>query len=119
MVAQNQKCGGVVQTISMVCGNVQIHLKEPKRFERMPTLALTFKVMSMDKNGHIIWPTSFDVLTRARLRKQARILLQKMIDDPLNPVDATMEPALTGEGTSSVWKGAPKRTLVIVQPELA
>jgi hypothetical protein len=42
------------------------------------------------------------------------VLLKKMIDDPLNPVDATMEPALTGTGTSEVWKGAAKRQLVPV-----
>jgi hypothetical protein len=48
-----------------------------------------------------------------------RALLKKMIDDPLNPVDASMAPALTGTGTSSVWKGAPKRQLVVVQQEVA
>ena len=114
-----QKRGGVVQTISMVCGNVQIHMKEPISRERMPTLALTFKVLSMDKNGHIIWPTSFDTVTQAALRKQARTLLRAMIDDPLNPTDATMEPAMTGTGTSSVWVGAPQRQLVIVHPEIS
>ena len=43
---------------------------------------------------------------------QARSLLRKMIDDPLNPMDSSMELAMTGTGTSSVWKAAPKRKLV-------
>ena len=81
-----QRRGGVPQTISMVCGNVVIELKEPRKLERMPTMALAFFVLSMNKNGHIVWPTNFDARTRAALRLQARALLQKMIDDPLNPV---------------------------------
>ena len=74
---------------------------------RGPTLTLTFFVLTMDKTGHIVWPTNFEARTRAALRMQARALLQRMIDDPLNPVDSTMAPALTAEGTSAVWKGAP------------
>ena len=74
------------QSISMVCGNVVLELKEPVKLERMPTMTLTFFVLSMDKKGHIVWPTNFDARTRAALRLQARALLQKMIDDPLNPV---------------------------------
>ena len=80
----------------------------------MPTATLTFKVLSLDKNGHIIWPTTFEAKTQAALRMQARALLQKMINDPNNPVDATMAPALTGTGTSSLWAGAPRRQLVEV-----
>ena len=72
----------------------------------MPTLTLTFFVLSMDKSGHIIWPTNFSARSQAALRMQARALLQKMMDDPLNPVDSTMAPALTGLGTSAVWQGA-------------
>ena len=41
---------------------------------------------------------------REALRKQARALLKKMIDDPLNPVDESWAPALTGTG------GATRRT---------
>ena len=50
---------------------------------------------------------------------QERALLQKMIDDPLNPVDSTMAPALTAEGTRAVWKGGPQRELIVVQPQVA
>jgi len=114
-----QRRGGVPQTISMVCGNVTIELKESVMQERMPTLTLTFFVLSMDKTGHIVWPTNFEARTRAALRMQARALLQKMIDDPHNPVDSTMAPALTAEGTSAVWQGAPQRELIVVQPEVA
>jgi hypothetical protein len=111
--------GGKPETISMICGNVLASLKEPKDGEAMPTATFTFKVLSMDKNGHIIWPTSFEAKTQAALRMQARALLQKMIDDPNNPVDSTMAPALTGTGTSSVWAGAPQRKLVEVAMEVA
>ena len=85
----------------------------------MPRLRMTFFVLTMDKTGHITWPTSFDDRTQAALRKQARALLQQMIDDPLSPVDSTMAPALEGTGTSSIFQGAPRRQLVTVQPEMA
>jgi hypothetical protein len=101
-----------------VCGNVIVELKESATQERMPTLTLTFFVLSMDKSGHIVWPTNFSARTQAALRMQARALLQKMIDDPLNPVDSTMAPALAGLGTSAVWQGAPRRQLVVVQPQM-
>ena len=107
--------GGKPETISMVCRNVIIHLKQPKDHERMPTASFTFFVLSMDKNGHIIWPTTFDAKTQAYLRNQARALLQKMMDDPNNPVDSTMAPALTGRGTGNLWQGAPQKKLVRVQ----
>jgi len=113
-----QRRGGVPQTISMVCGNVMVELKESATQERMPTLMLTFFVLSMDKSGHIVWPTNFTARTQAALRMQARALLQKMLDDPLNPVDSTMALALTGLGTSAVWQGAPRRQLVVVQPQV-
>ena len=102
----------------MVCGNVIVQLKESATQAQMPTLTLTFFVLSMDKSGHIIWPTNFSARSQAALRMQARALLQKMMDDPLNPVDSTMAPALTGLGTSAVWQGAPRRQLVVVQPQV-
>ena len=111
--------GGKPTTISMVCGNVLAELKEPKDGEAMPTATFTFKVLSMDKNGHVIWPTTFEAKTQAALRMQARALLQKMIEDPFNPVDETMAPALTGTGSSSLWKGAPVKKLVEVTMEAA
>ena len=79
----------------MVAGNVLVHFKEPVRERRMPTLELTFGVLTMDRSGHITWPTNFDAATQAALRMQARALLAKMIADPLNPVDAAFQPALT------------------------
>ena len=85
----------------------------------MPTATLTFFVLSMDKTGHIIWPTLFDAKTQAALRMQARALLQKMMDDPANPVDSTMAPALTGRGTCALWVGAPQRKLVEVAMQVA
>ena len=88
----------------MVCGNVLIDFKEPIDLSAMPTLQVTFFVMTMDKTGHIVnvWPTDYDDRTRAQLRKQARVLLKRMIDDPYNPVDSTMAPALAGAGSSTV-----------------
>jgi hypothetical protein len=117
--AAEEARGGRPETISMVCGKVIAELKEPKSGEAMPMATFTLFVLSMDKNGHIIWPTNFEAKTQAALRMQARALLQKMIDDPNNPVDATMAPALTGTGTSSLWAGAPRRQLVEVAMEVA
>ena len=114
-----QKRGAVPSSISMVCGNVLCKLKESVKEASMPTMTITFFVLTMNKAGHITWPTIFATGTQAALRLQARALLKKMIDDPLNPVDATMAPALTGAGTSSVWEGAPRREMVVVQPEVA
>ena len=111
-----QRRGGAPTALSMVCGNIHVNLKEPRSFKSMPVFSLTFKVLSMDNTGHIIWPTTFTAQTQAALRAQARALLRKMIADPLNPCDMTMAPALTGTGTSSVWQGAPRRRLVVVQP---
>ena len=98
----------------MVCGHVIAKLAESRTDEYMPRATLTFYVLSMDKNGHIIWPTLFSDKAQAQLRQQARTLLRQMIDDPLNPCDSTMEPAMTATGTSSIWQGAPKRKLVEV-----
>ena len=99
-------------TMSMVCGNVQVHFKEPRQEEHMPTLKLTFFVLTMDRTGHITWPIDFAAPTKAALRMQARALLSKMIDDPYNPVDSTFAPALVGPGTSGLFKPAAKRKLV-------
>ena len=52
----------------MVCGNVLIDVKAPKdETSSMATLELTFFVLSMDKTGHIIWPTAFEAPTQAQL----------------------------------------------------
>ena len=112
--AADQRRGIVPHTISMVCGSVKAKLTVSRTDAYMPRASLQFFVLSMDKNGHIIWPTSFDAHTRAALRMQARAHLRAMIDDPKNPCDSTMEPAMTGTGTSAIWQGAPKRKLVEV-----
>ena len=54
----------------MVCGNVIVQLKEPKGKDRMPTLTITFFVLSVDKTGHIVWPTEFEPPAKAALRMQ-------------------------------------------------
>ena len=92
-----QRRGGVPQSISMVCGNVTIELKESVTQERMPRRSRSPSSCSRwTKTGpHHVAPTNFEARTRAALRMQERALLQKMIDDPLNPVDSTMAPALT------------------------
>ena len=88
------------KAMAMVCGNVLLHYKEPVKQRAMPTLTIHFFVLSMDKNGHIIWPTNFDTLTSATLRKQARGLMKQMLDDPLYPIDPTAVAALTQSSSS-------------------
>ena len=109
-----QRRGGVPQTISMVCGNVIIKLKESRSDAYMPYLRLIFYVLTMNASGHITWPTNFAAATKAALRMQVRAQLKKMIDDPLNPVDETMSPALTGPGSDSIFEPAKRRMLVVV-----
>ena len=111
-----QRRGVVPSSLSMVCGNMDVKFRESRTKKNMPSLTLTFKVLTMDSAGHITWPTMFAAATQAALRLQARSLLRKMIDDPLNPCNNQMAPALVGTGMSSVWQGPPRRTLVVVQP---
>ena len=84
--------------MSMVAGNVVIAYKVPKNRLKCPTLKIIFYILTMDANGFITWPTNYDLSTQAQPRKQARVLLKRMIDDPLNPCDETMLPALTQTG---------------------
>lgn len=109
-----QRRGAVPEVMSMVCGNVRVEFEESIDESTMPSLKLIFYVMSMDKTGHIIWPTAFEKTAQAQIRLQARALLKKMIDDPLNPCDTTMEPALHGAGTGALWKPPPKRKMIVV-----
>lgn len=81
--------------ISQVVGNVSIILKEPKEERAMPTGSITFAAASMDKRGHINWPTLFAPRTAAALRKQIRFHLEKMIDDPTYPTLTQFTPSLT------------------------
>ena len=94
----DQRRGGVPTTMSMVAGNVVIAYKVPKNRLKCPTLKIIFYILTMDANGFITWPTNYDLSTQAQPRKQARVLLKRMIDDPLNPCDETMLPALTQTG---------------------
>ena len=110
-----QRRGAVPESISMICGNPVAKLSERLDGSTMPVAEFKLLVLTMDKAGHITWPTKFELRTQAALRLQARALLKKMIDDPENPVDATMAPALVGMGTSALWQGAPKRKLVVVE----
>jgi len=93
-----QRRGGVPTTISMVAGAVIIEYNVPIKKNKCPTIKITLFILTMDKNGFITWPTVFETGTQAALRKQARVLLQRMMDDPLNPVDETMRFALTQTG---------------------
>ena len=115
LTAASQRRGGVPQTLSMVCGNVLVKYVVPLSQSRPPQLTLVFGVLTMDKAGHITFPKDFDAHTEAALRMQARVLLQQMMTDPLNPADATMAPALTGTGRS-VRLTPPQRQLVVVPP---
>ena len=92
--------GRLATVLSMVCGNVIIEYTEPRKLRAMPTLRLRFFVLSMDKDGNIVWPTNFPDQTRACLRKQARTLLSKMMDDPAYPVDPRFSAALQSASDS-------------------
>ena len=95
------------QHMSMVCGRVLVHLTEPVAAERMPMLHLTFFCLTIDNDttGHTVWPTEFEPAAKVALRMQAQALLKQVIDDPDNPTDSTMTPALTGRG-ESVWRAS-------------
>ena len=110
--AAEQRRGAVPEMMSMVCGNVTIEFRERKDESSMPHMKLIFYVLTMDKTGHITFPTKYASPAMAALRMQARALLKQMIDDPLNPCDSTMAPALTATGTSSLFEPAMKRKLV-------
>ena len=85
-----------------MCGAVYVEMVQPRDWRRMPMLKMRAKVLSMDAQGHILLPCEFeDMGYRAALRKQARTLLQRMMDDPLYPTLSEMVPALTN-GTTVV-----------------
>ena len=112
--AAEERRGGLPQTMSMVAGNVVVKLVVPLSNARPPMLTLTFGVLTMDSQGHITWPKDFETNTAAALRKQARALLQRMIDSRQNPAGPAMSGALTGMG-STVRALPPRRTMVVVQ----
>ena len=82
--------GHTASVMAMICGNVIIDYRESATYERMPRLIIRFFVLSMDKEGHIIWPVDFVPRTKAALRKQARTLLGTMLESPKKfPIDAS------------------------------
>ena len=91
--------GSRATLLSLMAGAVSVRLVVPARGESMPMLHLAFFVATMDSNGHITWPTTFQPPTRSILRKAARRALQKMIDGQY-PVAASFAQALTKESDS-------------------
>ena len=74
-----EKRGQEAMTVAMVCGNAIVQLHEPTAFRAMPRLTIRMFVMTMDTNGHIIWPVDFVPRTRAALRRQVRENVAKML----------------------------------------
>ena len=111
--------GHLAQVMAMICGNVVVDYKEPRGLKRMPRLTLRLIVLSMDREGHIIWPVDFEARTKAALRKQARALLQIMLGSPESyPVtDATWQAALTEASESRLQLRPPRR--MIAAPDAA
>ena len=89
-----QARGAKAQVISMAC-TASVTLVEPKRLETMPHITLRMTVLTMDRHGHITWPTNYDLDARARLRKAVRRQLKLMMDDDRYPVDRSMSSAMT------------------------
>ena len=81
--------------IAQVTGNTTVSLKVPALERAMPTLIIKVSVATMDKQGHILWPTTYSAKTAAALRKQMRHHLQEMIHNPEYPTLSHMTPALT------------------------
>ena len=94
-----QARGVKAKILSMAC-TAMLTIIEPKRQESMPFMTMVLSVLTMDQNGHITWPTNYDLVSRARLRKAARHQLTAMLADPLYPVDPSMSAALTQEADS-------------------
>eukprot|EP00965_Chrysotila_dentata_P068245 2256492-Pleurochrysis_carterae.AAC.1 len=65
----------------MVTGHLRIIYKEPRRQLSMPRLTLRFFVITLDKTGHIEWPSNYTTREQAILRKLARQKLQSMLQD--------------------------------------
>ena len=104
--------GQIARSMAMVCGNLVIDYREPCGFMRMPRLTIHMFVLSMDREGHIIWPVDFEPRTKAALRKQARALFSIMLDSPGSyPVDESWRPALTNASDGSL-ELRPRRRMV-------
>lgn len=89
------KRGELTNLISGVTGNVIVQLKVPSQQRLMPSFTVRYAVSSMDKRGHINWPTIYEVRTAAALRKQLRFHLQFMIESDEYPTLEQMIPSLT------------------------
>ena len=87
-------------TISMVAGTLSFTYVEPKHQADMGTLVLSFMVLTMDKSGHISWPSNFSDRSRAILRKAVRADLNSMMEDRLYPTHRDMANAITAMGDS-------------------
>ena len=111
VTAKDARQGKIAGAISMACGNTLIHFKESTNKLQQPTLTVLFFVMTMDKSGHVLWPTVFSDKARAMLRKAARRQVQIMMDSSDHPVDASWGPSLTGTGSSTTWQPAPRPTV--------
>ena len=107
-----QKRGKLARLLSMVVGNMLIKIKVPKFQRSMPTVEILLFLATMDHNGHVNWPTTFEPSARAQLRVQFRAHLRLMLDDPKYPVNPAMEAAMTGRGSDSLREVPPKRRLV-------
>ena len=105
-------------TLAMVCGAVIITYREPTHFRAMGTLSIKIFILSMDHTGHIIWPINFAPKAMASLRNQARTLLQRMMADPLYPINEKMKGALDPKVTSaSLLQRAPLKPIAMARPQ--
>ena len=102
----DEKRGMTGSVLAMVAGLLNVNYREPRKLGGMPTLNLSFFVLTMDGAGHIVWPTNFEPSTRAALRKLARRELAVMLADPLYPASPAMAAALTQAGESYLSLGS-------------
>ena len=70
-------------------------VRPPTKSTRRKQITIEVSVATMDKQGHILWPTTYSAKTAAALRKQMRHHLQEMIHNPEYPTLSHMTPALT------------------------
>ena len=89
--------------LAMVCGNISIRLRAPAMKRAIPTLRMVFAVLSMDECANIIWPTTYELRTKAALRKMAKAHLQAMLEDDAYPTMPTHQLTLQAAGSDSVW----------------
>ena len=92
--SQGHKRGRTGRTVSLVAGALRIRYRVPSRWRSCPELILRFFVFTMDQNGHINWPADFSDISKAKLRKLARLKVQAMLDDAAYPIDEAMRNSL-------------------------